>query len=98
MSPGRADMRTILGFFTGYDTLIALGLAAVAVVVFVASRIGLLPKKSVPVAVGALLGLLGLSVWQSARRKALQEEAKRIKDGIAKRNETITRLEGRYKE
>jgi len=91
-------MRAILGFFTGYDTLIALGLVAIAVVVFVASRVGVLPRKSVPVAVGALLGLLGLSVWQSSRRKALQQEAKQIKDRIAKRDETIARLEGKYRE
>lgn len=91
-------MRAIIGFFTGYDTLIALGLGAIAVVVFVASRVGVLPKKSVPVAVGALLGLLGLSVWQSGRRKALQQEAKQIKDRIAKRDETIARLEDKYRE
>lgn len=91
-------MRAIIGFFTGYDTLIALGLAAIAVVVFVGSRVGVLPRKSIPVAVGALLGLLGLSVWQSSRRKALQQEAKQIKDQIAKRDETIARLEGKYRE
>jgi hypothetical protein len=91
-------MGAIIGFFTGYDTLIALGLAAIAVVVFVASRVGVLPKKSVPVAVGALLGLLGLSIWQTSRRRALQQQAKEIKDRIKERDTTIARLETKYRE
>ena len=91
-------MGAIIGFFTGYDTLIALGLAAIAVVVFVASRIGVLPKKSVPVAVGALVGLLGLSIWQTSRRRALQQQAKQIKDRIAERDKTIAGLEDKYRE
>jgi cell division protein FtsB len=91
-------MGTIIGFFTGYDTLIALGLAAIAVVVFVASRVGVLPKKSIPVAVGALLGLLGLSIWQTSRRRALQQQAKEIKDRIAERDKEIARLENKYRD
>jgi hypothetical protein len=91
-------MGAIIGFFTGYDTLIALGLAAIAVVVFVASRVGVLPKKSIPVAIGALLGLLGLTIWQTSRRRALQQQAKEIKDRIGERDKVIAKLEDKYRE
>ena len=90
-------MGAIIGFFTGYDTLIALGLAAIAVVVFVASRVGVLPKKSVPVAVGALVGLRPQHLAdEPAEGAAAAGAADQGPDRRA--GQTIARLEAKYRE
>ncbi|HEX7090838.1 MAG TPA: hypothetical protein VF192_11930 [Longimicrobiales bacterium] len=68
------------------DLTIALALVLIAVVTFLANRIGVLPRKSIPVFVGALGAVFGLLIWRTRRADALEarlrelEEAARAKE------------------
>jgi Skp family chaperone for outer membrane proteins len=81
---------------THVDLVVAFGLVIVALMVFVASRIGVLPKKGVGVVIGALLALFGVFVLQRARRRALQRQAKELEDRIKKRDEELAAWRDKY--
>ena len=66
------------------DITIPLILIVVAIVVIVASRMGVLPKKSLPFVAGALASVFGFSLfkkWQDkSRRSALEQKEKELGD------------------
>jgi nitrate reductase NapE component len=71
-------------FLGGYaDLVIAGGLVLIAIVVFLLSRMGLLPKKSIPIVAGALVGAFGIVIWRQRRtqimRARLEELEKELK-------------------
>ena len=53
-----------------FDLLLVAALVFVAIVVMLLSRIGLLPKKSVPYVAAALLATIGIALFKSWKRKA----------------------------
>ena len=65
------------------DLLFVAALVFVAIVVMLLSRIGLLPKKSVPYVAVALLATIGLALFKSWKRKAefnvLEENRKKLR-------------------
>jgi len=72
------------GFQIPLDIQIAVGLVVITLVVFLLSRIKILPKKSLPFIAAALLGAFGFSVFKQWRqrglRKELREKEKQIKE------------------
>lgn len=70
------------------DITIPLILIVVAVVVIVASKMGVLPKKSLPFVAGAIASVFGLAIfkkWQDKSRRSGLERRERELDVIAKR-------------
>jgi cell division protein FtsB len=62
------------------DLTIALALVLIAVVTFVANRIGVLPGKSIPVFVGALGAVFGLLIWRTRRADALEARLRELEE------------------
>jgi hypothetical protein len=74
-------MSRFLGAYA--DLVIAGGLILIAIVVFIFSRMGLLPKKSLPIVAGALVGVFGIVILRERRtqimRKRLEDLEKELK-------------------
>ncbi len=79
-----------------YDLYIAGGLVVIAIVVFFLTQIGLLPKKSIPIVAGALLGGLGLVIFRAARQRALEAQLKQVKDEVDRRDKQLTEMQKQY--
>ncbi len=79
-----------------YDLYIAGGLVVIAIVVFFLTQIGLLPKKSIPIVAGALLGGLGLVIFRAARQRALEAQLKQVKKEVDERDQRLTQMQQQY--
>ena len=79
-----------------WDLLVAIGLVAIALIVFFLYQIGLLPKKSIPLVVGALLGGLGIVIFRERRQQALKGQLKDVQDRIKQRQKQIDQLKTQY--
>jgi septal ring factor EnvC (AmiA/AmiB activator) len=79
-----------------WDLLVAIGLVAIALIVFFLYQIGLLPKKSIPLVVGALLGGLGFVIFRERRQQALKGQLKEVQDRIKQRQTQIDQLKTQY--
>ena len=75
------------------DVYIAAALLLAVIGVFVASRVGVVPKKSIPYIVGALGAVFGLHVFRRWQGRAIDEQIRELEAGIAKRDEELARLE-----
>ncbi len=80
-----------------WDLYVAIGLVAIALIVFFLYQIGLLPKKSIPIVVGALLGGLGFIIFRERRQRALKDELKKVQQRIKDRDQQIKDLQDKYK-
>lgn len=81
-----------------FDLVVALGLVVIAAVVFIGSRMGILPKRSVGVVAGALLAVFGVFLFQRGRRRALEQRAKELEDRIAKRDQELAHWRDAFKD
>ncbi len=79
-----------------YDLYIAGGLVVIAIIVFFLTQIGLLPRKSIPIVAGALLGGLGLVIFRAARQRALEAQLKQVKDEVDRRDKQLTDMQAQY--
>jgi hypothetical protein len=77
------------------DLYVAFGLLFVVIVVFIASRVGVVPKKSIPIVLGAVAGVLGLRLLKAWQGRALDGQIKELKDRIAKRDIDLKTLEAK---
>jgi uncharacterized membrane protein len=85
-------MLNLLGkLLPSFDLVVALGLVAIAAVVFIGSRMGVLPKRSVGVVTGALLAIFGVFLFQRGRRRALERQARELEDRIKRRDQELAR-------
>jgi len=68
----------------GNDLIIALGLVGIVVVTFLISKIGILPKKSLPFVAAGLAAIFGIVLFRESRikglRKDLEEREKRLRE------------------
>jgi hypothetical protein len=76
-----------------FDIYFAFALVLVVVFVFVASRVGILPKKSIPLVLGAVIGIVGIEVFRRRRVNALLAHAKELEEQIKKRDKELAALE-----
>jgi septal ring factor EnvC (AmiA/AmiB activator) len=79
-----------------YDLLVALGLIVIVVFVLFLVKIGLLPKKSLPFVLGAMLGIFGFSLWREHRMKKLRQELWKREAELKKREEILKKLKEDY--
>lgn len=74
------------------DLVIALGLIGIVIVVFLLSRMKLLPKKSLPYIALALLAGLGIAYFKVRKDDKVKKEIERLKEDIKKREAKIEDL------
>jgi hypothetical protein len=70
------------------DLLVAVVLVGIAVVVFIANRIGVLPAKGIPVVVGSLIGLFGIVIFRQRRVDAMRKQLEELRKQL-QQNEKI---------
>lgn len=75
------------------DLYIAFGLLVVVVVVYLANRVGVLPKKSLPILGGALAGAMGLVLFRRWQAKAADAQIAEIKRRIELRDGQLAEIE-----
>jgi hypothetical protein len=66
------------------DLTIALGLIGIAVAMFLISRMGILPKKSLPYVAAALAGIFGISLFSKYRTDKLRQELEKREQELKK--------------
>lgn len=74
------------------DMLIAVVLVGIAVVVFLANRIGVLPAKGIPVVVGSLLGLFGIVIFRQRRVDAMRRQLDELQKQLKEREQMLEDL------
>lgn len=74
------------------DLIIALGLIGIVIIVFLLSRMKLLPKKSLPYIALALLAGLGIAYFKARKDDKVKKEIERLKEDIKKREARIEDL------
>jgi hypothetical protein len=73
----------------GLDTIIALGLIGIVIIVFVVYKMGFLPKKSLPFVVGGLLAVFGVYLFKESKRKGLKEKLDKLEDDLEKNEKEL---------
>lgn len=79
------------------DLYIVGALFLITALVFIGTRVGVMPKKSLPVVAGAVFGALGIGLFARWRRNAVDAQIKDLKDRIAKREEALAELQQKRK-
>lgn len=74
------------------DLIIALGLIGIVVVVFLLSRMKLLPKKTLPYIALALAAGLGIAYFKARQQDKVKKEIERLKEEIKKREARVEEL------
>lgn len=74
------------------DLIIALGLIGIVIVVFLLSRMKLLPKKTLPYIALALLAGLGIAYFKTRKDDNVKKEIERLKEDIKKREAKVEEL------
>lgn len=64
------------------DVTLALGLIAVALVVFLLARMEVLPRKSLPYVAAGLAGAFGIGVFNAWRRRAAKDDLARAEQAV----------------
>ncbi len=80
----------------GIDTYIALGILISVLVIVILSRMNLLPKKSLPFVIAAIVGLFGISVLRRRRTKELQNQIKKREEKIRDLLKKLDQLKEKY--
>lgn len=78
------------------DLIIALGLVGIVVVVFIISQMGILPKKTLPYVIGALAGLLGITLFREWRTKGLAKKIAEQEKILNEKEEKLKELKEKY--
>ena len=85
-------MKSIIGI----DMYIAVGLLITTFAILILSRINLLPKKSLPFVIAAVVGLFGWSILRRKRTKELQSQIKKREEKIKNLLKDLDRLKDKY--
>jgi len=78
------------------DIAIALGLVGIIVVVFLVSRMGILPRKSLPFVVAALAAVFGITLFRRYRTSKLKEDIQRQEEELKNKEKRLQELKGRF--
>jgi Skp family chaperone for outer membrane proteins len=78
------------------DITIALAVVVVAVAVFFAVRIGVLPKKSAPFVAVALLAAIGFSAYRERHARNLHAVLKKKEEELRRKDKELKELQKQY--
>lgn len=74
------------------DLYIALGLVVIVIIVYLLSRMKLLPKKSLLFVIGALVGVFGLGIFNRLKRDNLVKELEKREKALKEREKKLGEL------
>lgn len=74
------------------DIAVALGLVALAVVVFLLARMEVLPRKSLPYVAAGLAGAFGIGIFNAWRRRAAKDDLARAEQAVKDARARLPRL------
>src|SRR2546423_10177628 len=77
---------------SNFDLWIAAAFFLVVAIVFIGTRVGVMPKKSIPVVTGAVFGALGIGLLASWRRRAADAQIENLKQRIAQRDKRLAEV------
>ncbi len=89
-------MKALLGLDVGMDLYIAFGLIVIVVIVLLISKMGILPKKSLPYLIAGLLGIFGVSILKRKRIKRLDEDLQRKEKQLKDEEDKLERFKKDY--
>lgn len=76
-------------FMENLDLVIAGSMILVGLVVLVLSRLKLMPSKGRPFIIGAIIGIIGLTIFNRAKAKQLKKDVVQLEKQIADRQKEI---------
>lgn len=79
------------------DLIVAVALVATAAVVYLLCQMGVLPVKTVPYVVGALLGLLGIQIFREYRSNRLRGRLAELQKELDARQRELETLKQQYR-
>lgn len=82
--------------FLGIDTYVAFGLIGIVVVMFLLSKMNVLPKKSLLFVAAALAGVFGLSLLRERRTKHLRKDLEEREKKLKEQEQKLKDLHERY--
>ena len=80
----------------GNDLVIALGLVGIVVVTFIISKIGILPKKSLPFVAAGLAAIFGITLFRESRIKGLRKDLDEREKRLREQEEKLKGLKDKY--
>jgi hypothetical protein len=86
-----------VSFFRDLDLWIAGAVLLGGLLVYILAQIGVLPKKSIPIVIGAVAGALGLTLLSRARSKALNDRLAQLQDEHDKQDKILKDLREKNK-
>lgn len=81
----------------GTDLIIAIVLIGIVLLTLLISKMGILPKKSLPYVIAALAAIIGISLWRESRMKGLREELEKREKELEEREKRLKDLKEKYK-
>jgi septal ring factor EnvC (AmiA/AmiB activator) len=81
-----------MSFLFDYDLVIAFGLIGIILVLFLISRMGILPKKSLPYVAIALAGIFGFVIFRNKQKRDLQKQLDELEKQIDAQKDNAEKL------
>lgn len=79
-----------------FDLYIAYGIIGIVLIAFILSRMGVLPKKTLPFIIGALAAVFGLSLFQQRRLRSLRKDLEQREKVLKEKEEKLKELQNGY--
>lgn len=76
-------------FLDNLDLVIAGSMILIGIVVLILSRLKLMPGKGTPFIIGAILGIIGLTMFNRAKARRLKKDVVELENRIAERQKEI---------
>ncbi len=80
----------------GNDLLIAFGIVGIVVITFIISKIGILPKKSLPFVAAGLAAIFGIALFRESRIKGLRKDLDEREKKIREEEKRLQKLKDTY--
>jgi septal ring factor EnvC (AmiA/AmiB activator) len=80
----------------GTDLIIALGLVGIVVVTFLISKIGILPKKTLPFVAAGLAAVFGITLLRERRIKSLRKDLADREQKLREEEKRLKTLKDKY--
>src|SRR5437868_7100029 len=74
------------------DIQIALLILVIVVAVFIANRIGVLPKGGIPIVIAAIVAVFGWRIWRDRRQSALRKQMQELQKRLDERDAALKKM------
>lgn len=83
-------------FLLHLDLIIAVGIVVGIASILLITKVGKLPKKTLPFIIGGTLGVIGFTIYREKRLAELHKELKALEDRIKEREKHLKELKEKY--